>query len=162
MRHASMNSVSEISHYYFECIDLKYFFHSFTDIGIEGNSNIGSFYTNSRDELFFPLKLQTKILSKYNSNRIRISITHDRRLFLLINGDLKYHFKLPFLLPIRFVSFTNLNGIDSSFHFNCPKRTNILANSNVNYILTILFIALLISFCINVFTFFVIFIAWQS
>lgn len=141
---------------------LKIFFYIFTDIGTEENSNIASFYTKGRDELFFPMKSKSEILSKYNANRIRISITHDKRLLLFINKELKYHFKLPFLIPIRYISFTNLNGNDSSFHFNCRKRTNKLANCNVNYLLTILFIALLISFCINVFTFSVIFIAWRD
>lgn len=105
------------------------------------------------------------VLDNYRPNRIRLLITHQNRIILYINGDMKYNVQLLFTPMFKFLSLTTSNASTVEYFFNCKKhlkRSSSLLPFDLSYMNGALMFALVISFSINIITLFIIFIAWST
>lgn len=136
------------------------FSNSVTDIGTENSTKIESFYKLDGDAVF-PLKSNSSILQKTQPNKIRISITFQRLLLLFINDEPKYHINLPFLTPIKYISFTNLKPVPTLYYLNCFREKTVRGKPDYFYLAIVLLSALTVSFSINIIAFIAIFLSWN-
>lgn len=92
----------------------------------------------------------------HKPNKIRIKITQQNRVFVFVNGMLKYDQTFSLTPNFKYLSFATRNSSNIEYFFNCARKKNQNFFENLSDLNTIFVFALTISLTVNVLTFFII------
>lgn len=131
-----------------------YSFYHFLEIGANENSKTALRMAKNQYELF-PIS-SFPVFDLHKPNRIRIKITQQNRVFVFVNGMLKYDQIFSLTPNFKYLSFATKNSSNVEYFFNCTTKKNQNKFGNLSELNTIFVFALTISLTVNVLTFFII------
>lgn len=153
-----MNSVCILGLYEIENNPSKFKFGLIIlEIGGSENTKINLRLKKKYEDAKFPVTSHS-VLERYKPNRIRIRINKKNKVFVFVNGLLKYDRNFSFTPNFKYFSFSTQNSSTVEYYFNCERVRSKLFSipSNVSHLNLVLFLALMISLCVNLSGFFII------